>query len=135
MSDNRNETQRTARAIVISLAGGIALWALGFFLGMGIFTAFGSEAQAQQPQRPVPCVASFQIAEQQLGDKYGEVPVAVGLNATGLVTVLFVNSETRSWTITMTLPDGRTCLASVGANWEEVPEDQRSVIQPQGDPT
>ena len=55
----------------------------------------------------------------QLGDKYQENPVAVGLTATGsMIEVLAAKDG--SWTILITKPGGSTCMVSHGEAWQNV---------------
>jgi hypothetical protein len=55
-----------------------------------------------------------------LAEKYGETPRAAGLAANSTVMELLANDETGSWTITVTTPDGTTCLIASGMNFEAV---------------
>lgn len=48
---------------------------------------------------------------------HDEQPVADGLAGSGGVVELFL-SPNGSWTLIMTLPQGKTCLLSSGTNWE-----------------
>lgn len=55
-----------------------------------------------------------------LAEKYQEVPAAFGIiEEKNLLEVLV--SGTGSWTILVTRPDGRTCIAAAGQSWEQVP--------------
>lgn len=58
-----------------------------------------------------------------LADQYGETRRGIGLSGNGTVMELFAAEETGTWTITVTLPDGRTCLVASGAGYETVTED------------
>jgi hypothetical protein len=53
-----------------------------------------------------------------LAEKYGETPRAAGLAANSTVMELLASDETGSWTITVTTPDGMTCLIASGQNFE-----------------
>ena len=64
----------------------------------------------------------------ELGTKYGEAMRFVGLDSNGLVTVLFLNAETSSWTALIVDPTGKACMVSAGVNGELLP------IPPEGDP-
>ncbi len=64
----------------------------------------------------------------ELVTKYGEALRFVGLDSNGLVTVLFLNPETSSWTALIVEPSGRACMVSAGVNGELLP------IPPEGDP-
>jgi len=56
-----------------------------------------------------------------LSKEFGEAQRFVGIDSRGLVTVLFFNSETASWTVLFVSPDGRACVIAAGVNGEFVP--------------
>ena len=62
-----------------------------------------------------------EVVVEQLAAKYGERVTAMGLNSAGAVIEVFV-SKAGSWTITVTMPDGPTCLVSAGEGWETLSE-------------
>ncbi len=53
-----------------------------------------------------------------LKEKYQEVPNSVGLSNNGTMIEVFV-SDTGSFTIINTRPDGLSCLISAGENWQK----------------
>jgi len=55
-----------------------------------------------------------------LSQQYGEAQRFVGIDSRGLVTVLFFNSETASWTVLFVAPDGRACVIAAGVSGEFV---------------
>lgn len=59
----------------------------------------------------------------QLSDKYGETRRSMGLSANNTVMEMFASSSSGSWTITVTLPDGMTCLVASGQGFETVAEE------------
>ena len=63
----------------------------------------------------------------RLATVYGEVPVALGVSAQGnLVEVL--TGPDGSWTILMTVPEGRACIVAVGEAWQPVPTTDREPL-------
>ena len=56
-----------------------------------------------------------------LKDKYQEVPVAMGLSQRSTEALEIFTSETGSWTVIMTMTDGRTCIMAAGHSWHDVP--------------
>ncbi len=61
-----------------------------------------------------------------LEQKYGEVPVAVGITGTGpgtnggaLIELLTAKGG-MTWTIILTMPNGQTCLIASGEGWREL---------------
>lgn len=58
-----------------------------------------------------------------LAKQFGEAPHAMGLAQDNTVMELYV-APTGTWTLTVTLPDGMTCLIAAGDNFEAVPPTQ-----------
>lgn len=54
----------------------------------------------------------------QLGKKYKEVPVALGLANNGGVIELFSAKEGATWTIIITMPNGMSCMMAAGEDWQ-----------------
>ncbi|MEZ0170890.1 hypothetical protein [Microvirga sp. TS319] len=54
-----------------------------------------------------------------LSDQYKENPVGIGLAQPGQVLEVFA-SQAGTWTMVMTMPDGKACLIAAGNNWEMV---------------
>lgn len=54
-----------------------------------------------------------------LQKKYGETRRGLGLQNRGSVTEVFVSSETGTWTILVTRPDGTACAVAAGEAWLE----------------
>ena len=65
-----------------------------------------------------------------LADRYGETRRAVGIAGQSAVMELFAADATGTWSITMTLPDGRMCLLASGSNYESVTEALRTTGKP-----
>ena len=57
---------------------------------------------------------------QQLERNYKEVPQAVGLSSEGRVIEVFA-SDSGSWTILVTYPNGLSCAIDSGEAWERLP--------------
>ena len=55
----------------------------------------------------------------QLGTKYEESPIAVGLTATGSMIEVLASKD-GSWTIIITKPGGPTCMVSHGEAWQNI---------------
>ena len=54
----------------------------------------------------------------RLATAYGETRQSTGLGAQGAVMEVFASQTSGSWTITVTLPDGLTCLIASGQAFE-----------------
>ncbi len=78
-------------------------------------SAFSTHASAQ----PNACGHRSQFVE-MLGKKYSEAPVSMGLATNGNVVEVFSAVDGSSWTLLMTMPDGRSCLVASGESWMSV---------------
>ena len=76
-------------------------------------------AQAQQGQA---CGQRERVLE-RLAEGYGESRQSVGLGANNSVVEVFASTETGTWTITVTIPNGLTCLVASGQAYEALAED------------
>ncbi|WP_425099155.1 hypothetical protein [Tropicibacter sp. S64] len=66
----------------------------------------------------------------RLAEKYGETRQSMGLGSNNNMMEVFASLATGSWTITVTTPQGVTCLVASGQAYEELAE----VLPPKGDP-
>jgi hypothetical protein len=57
-----------------------------------------------------------------LADRYGETRRALGIAGDAAVMELFASDTTGTWSITMSLPDGRMCLMASGDGYDAVTE-------------
>lgn len=71
---------------------------------------------AQDPQ----CMPREKMLS-QLAIRYSEARQFIGLNSKGMVMELF-GSWVRTWTITMTRPDGLMCIMDSGKGFETLAE-------------
>lgn len=87
-----------------------------FALSLGLAGLLAAPTPAPaQPQ----CAAHDAIAV-ELAAKYGEARQSMGLAADATVMELYASLETGTWTLTVTLPDGVTCLVAAGSNFQTV---------------
>ena len=63
----------------------------------------------------------------RLETAYGEVRQSVGLGTNNSMMEIFASEETGTWTITVTLPSGKTCLLASGQAFESLPEAARKM--------
>ncbi len=59
---------------------------------------------------------------ERLTNKYGESRQSIGMAPKGRVVEVFASAETGTWTITVTMPNGVTCLVASGQSFEELNE-------------
>lgn len=56
----------------------------------------------------------------QLGARYDEVPVSIGLQSNGNLLQVFSSPRTGTWTILSVAPDGTGCVVAAGRSWESM---------------
>lgn len=75
--------------------------------------------------------ATRDLVVERLASKYGESRQSLGLGTQGAMVEIFANQESGSWTITVTMPNGSTCLMATGQAFEVLGE----ALPPSGDDT
>ena len=73
------------------------------------------------------CAPRAQVLE-KLSATYGETRQVSGLGQGDALVELFASNQTGTWTLTVTLPNGITCLMAAGEAFE-------ALIEPTGFPT
>ena len=58
---------------------------------------------------------------EQLTSKYGESRQNVGLTPSGQVLETYAHLETGTWTVLLSLPNGKSCLMVSGSNYQSFP--------------
>lgn len=84
--------------------------------GLIALTAGMATAQTAQNCAPREAVVN------RLATGYGETRQSMGLGANNHVVEIFASTETGTWTITVTMPNGLTCLVASGQAFEELAE-------------
>lgn len=79
-------------------------------------TAFSGPAMAQQPM----ACAERSALIGELKDKYSESAQGVGLTGNGAVMEL-LTSDKGSWSLIVTMPNGKSCLIATGDEWQQAP--------------
>ena len=64
--------------------------------------------------------ATHQEIVVRLAESYGETMQGIGLAQNGAMLELYASIETGTWTITVTLPSGPTCMVASGESWQQV---------------
>lgn len=62
------------------------------------------------------------VVIQRLAEGYGETRHSIGLGGNNSVVETYASPETGSWTITVTRPNGITCLVASGQQFEALAE-------------
>lgn len=86
-------------------------------MGLGIVVLAAQQVHAQTRN----CAPRADVIE-RLGTTYGETRKGIGIARRGAVMEVFASDETGSWTITVTLPHGMTCLVASGQSYETIAE-------------
>lgn len=73
--------------------------------------------------------ASRDTVTTALAERYGEQRHALGLSQNGVVMELYA-AQSGTWTITITRPDGITCLLAAGDSFQSLAD----ALPPPGDP-
>ncbi|WP_235962438.1 hypothetical protein [Jannaschia marina] len=60
---------------------------------------------------------------ERLSGHFGETRRGIGIGTQNRVVEVFASDDTGTWTITVTLPDGRMCLVASGQSWEDRMDD------------
>ena len=75
--------------------------------------------------------APREVVVERLAERYRETRQSMGLGANSAVVEVFASRETGTWTITVTTPQGMTCLVASGQAFQTL----NDPLPPAGDPT
>lgn len=92
-----------------------------FGLSLG-FAALLMAAEMAHAQGRAQCGERHVVIE-RLTQKYGETRQSMGLAANNSIVEMHASDETGSWTITVTHPNGMTCLVAAGTSFETIEEE------------
>ena len=56
----------------------------------------------------------------QLGSKYEEAPVSIGVQSNGHLLQVFSSPRNGTWTILSISPEGQGCVVAAGRGWENL---------------
>ncbi|WP_282120109.1 hypothetical protein [Ruegeria atlantica] len=82
-------------------------------MGLGIMVLAAQQAHARN------CAPRDEVIK-RLTETYGETRQGIGIARQGAVMELYASDQSGSWTITVTLPDGMTCLVASGQAYEMI---------------
>jgi hypothetical protein len=66
------------------------------------------------------CVKRAELLK-HLEAKYHEAPAAVGIADNGALLEVFASKSGETWTVTVTMPNGISCMVASGQQWQDVP--------------
>ena len=81
---------------------------------------FAAPAFAQSAGPGPACVKRADLIK-HLEAKYHEAPSAVGLADNGALLEVFSSKSGETWTVTVTMPNGISCMVATGQQWQDVP--------------
>ena len=84
-------------------------------VGLGIMVLAAQQVQART------CAPRDEVTK-RLAETYGETRRGMGIARQGTVMEVYASNLSGSWTITVTLPDGMTCLVASGQAYEAMAE-------------
>lgn len=90
------------------------LFALSLGFGLAVLAQAG-HAQAAS------CGERSKVIK-SLAQKYGETRQGIGLGRNNGVMEIYASSETGTWTILITTPNGQSCLVAAGESFENLSE-------------
>jgi hypothetical protein len=91
---------------------------LGALTAAGAFYLVATTDVAAQGRNCAP----REMVLDRLAEGYGETRQSMGLGANNAVIEVFASDETGSWSITVTQPNGLTCLVASGQGFEQLVE-------------
>lgn len=101
-----------------------------FALSLGFAGLIWATQHAQgQSLRPLQCGPRANVME-VLATRYGETRRGIGMAGTTGVVEVFASPKTGSWTVTLSLPDGRSCLLASGTGWESLNDELPAKANP-----
>ncbi len=98
-------TRESPKAAMLRVFGAVGL-------ALALLLAVVAQVSAQSV-----CATHARVAK-QLESQYAEAPIAIGLVSNGGVIELFSTRDGSTWTLVMTMPDGRSCAVAAGQGWE-----------------
>jgi hypothetical protein len=92
--------------------------------GLGLMALSAGQVSGETARNCAPRT----VVLERLATGYGETRQGIGLGAEGAVIEVFASLDSGSWTITVTMPNGMTCLVASGQSYEALAE----ALPPQG---
>ena len=90
-------------------------------MGLAALMLVAGGAAAQTAPNPSQCAVRDKVVA-VLAAKYGETRHGIGIAANNTVMEVFASEKTGTWTITVTMPTGVTCMVASGQGYEALAE-------------
>jgi hypothetical protein len=94
-----------------------ALFVTAWAAAVGLSAEPAAAQALPQAGGALPCKPWQELAK-ELGHRYAERPVALGLQSNGNLLQVFASEATGTWTLVTMHPSGMACLIGVGDSWE-----------------
>lgn len=101
-----------------------SLTRIGSAAALSVATLAATPVQAQ-----VPCAPRAVVIE-RLKSGYGEDLSGVGIQSTAQVVEVWIAPGTGTWTVLMSLADGKTCIIASGTDWQQLDPEPAAVGVP-----
>jgi hypothetical protein len=102
----------------VALLKGLKMTQKFFALSFGLLAII---LMTQASQAAPQCGPRAAVLE-KLTNGFGETRRSMGIAVNNMVMEVFASAETQSWTITITTPQGQTCLVASGHGFEALAE-------------
>lgn len=93
-----------------------------FGLSMGFAALIAATDMVKAQQQTNRC-APRDVVITRLSDGYGETRRSIGLAANSTLVEMHASNDSGTWSITVTHPNGMTCLVAAGNSFEEIEEE------------
>ncbi|MEM8822834.1 MAG: hypothetical protein AAGF30_04420 [Pseudomonadota bacterium] len=91
-----------------------------FLVGL---TALALTLMTLPAQAAGPSCGPRAVLVERLTTHFGETRRGIGLGTGNRILEVFASEESGTWTVTVTLPDGRMCMIASGHAWEDRMDD------------
>ena len=88
----------------------------------GLSFGFAALIFATQHAFAAPNCAERSVVMAELAGKYSETRRSMGMAGETVMMEMFASSGTGTWTLTVTTPDGTTCLVASGTDFQALAE-------------
>lgn len=89
-----------------------------FLLSMGVGAMLLATQYAYAQSAPRNNCGDRTKVVERLSTRYGETRRSIALGANNAVVEMFASATSGSWTLTVTSPNGQTCLVASGQSYE-----------------
>lgn len=92
----------------------------GLLVRMGLAMTLGAATLAAQPAQAQFMCAPRDAVIERLRTSYGEDLTGIGIQSTAQVLEVWAAPMTGTWTVLMSLADGKACIVASGTDWQTI---------------